>query len=231
MNRSLLGPFSALLAGWAWDVALLQEAPPRWLRPLAERCGAAGAGALTSRNSFAWLRAALADWNPDLVASNEGGSNIVLVRPPLRIAAVERVTLAERPERRRMLLARVEGPGRHLTVANVHLSVSSTGQGVGEAAEAARRATAFADRDPLLLGGDLNLRPAREPGAFEELREEFGLAPPTSPHAIEHLLARGLVPHDAPRALPAAAREVDGPAGLRLRLSDHAPVTASFGLR
>lgn len=231
VNRSLRGPFSGVLAGWAWDVALLQEAPPRWLRSLARSCGAGGAGALTSRNLFAALRAALADWNPDLVASNEGGSNMVLVRPPLRITAVERVTLAERPERRRMLLARLEGPRRRFAVANVHLSVSSTGQAPGEAAQAARRATAFAGRDPLLFGGDLNLRPAREPGAFEELRERFGLAAPTSPHAIDHLLGRGLVPLDPPRALAAEAREVEGPAGLLLRLSDHAPVTASFGLR
>ncbi len=231
VNRSLLGAFSELLAAWTWDVALLQEAPPRWLRPLARSSGAGGAGALTSRNLFPALRAALADWNPDLIASNEGGSNIVLVRPPLRITAVERLTLTERPERRRALLARLEGPHRRLAVANVHLSVSSTGQAPREAAEAARRATAFAGRDPLLFGGDLNLRPAREPGAFEELRERFGLAPPTSSHAIDHLLARGLVPRELPAALPAEAREVEGPAGLRLRLSDHAPVTASFGLR
>ena len=231
VNRSLLGPFSAVLAGLSWDVALLQEAPPRWLRPLARSCGAGGAGALTSRNLFPSLRAALADWNPDLVASNEGGSNILLVRPPLRIAAVERVTLAERPERRRMLLARVEGPRRPLAVANMHLSVSSTGQGAREAVEAARRATAFAGRHALLFGGDLNLRPARERGAFEELRERFGLTQPTAPHAIDHLLARGLVPRDPPSALPAEAREVEGPAGRRVRLSDHAPVTATFGLR
>ena len=231
VNRSLRGPFSDLLAAWPWDLALLQETPPRWLRPLALSCRAGGAGALTSRNHFAPLRAALAEWNPDLIASNEGGSNVLLVRAPLRIAAVERVTLAERPERRRLLLARVDGPGGRLAVANMHLSVSSTGQGPREAVEAAQRATAFAGADPLLFGCDLNLRPAREPGAFEELHRRFGLAPPTSPQAIDHLLARGLVPREPPRALPADAREVEGPAGLRVRLSDHAPVTASFGLR
>lgn len=231
VNRSLLDPFSEVLAGWAWDVALLQEAPPRWLRPLARRCSAGGAGALTSRNLFASLRAALADWNPDLVASGEGGSNIVLVRAPMRVSAVKRVTLAERPERRRMLLARVEAPGGRVAVANMHLSVSSTGQAPSELADAARHATAFAGEDPLLFGGDLNLRPAREPAVFEELRERFGLARPTAPEAIDHLLARGLVPVEPPRALPAELREVDGPAGRRVRLSDHAPVTASFSMR
>ena len=231
VNHPLLGAFSEVLAGWEWNVALLQEVPPRWLAPLCRACGAGGAGSLTSRNLFPSLRAALAEWNPDLIASNEGGSNVVLARPPLRIADVERVTLAKRPERRRMLLARVEGPGGRLAVANMHLSASSTGRGSAEVLEAARRATAFADGDPLVFGGDLNLRPAREPAAFEALRERFELTRPTSPQAIDHLLARGFLPLEAPRALPPEAREVEGPAGLRVRLSDHAPVTASFGVR
>ena len=231
MNRSLREPFARVLAGLPWSVALIQEAPPRWLRPLARSSCAGAVGALTSRNLFPALRAALAEWNPDLIASNEGGSNIILVRPPLRIVEVQRATLARRPERRRMLLARVEAPGVTLTVANLHLSVSSTGRGPAEAAAAAGRATAFAGEDPLLFGGDLNLRPAREPAAFVELRERFGLAAPTSPQAIDHLLVSGLDPLDPPEPLPPEAREVAGPAGRRLRLSDHAPVTATFRVR
>ena len=231
VNRSLLDPFASVLAGLPWSVALMQEAPPRWLRPLARRSGAAGAGALTSRNLFAPLRAAVAEWNPDLIASNEGGSNVLLVRPPLRILEVERVTLARRPERRRMLLARLEAPGARLAVANLHLSVPPTGQGPAEAAAAAARATAFAGDDPLLFGGDLNLRPARQPTAFSDLRERFGLAAPTSPQAIDHLLVSGLDVLEPAESLAPEAREVAGPAGLRLRLSDHAPVAATFRLR
>ena len=39
-----------MLAGAAWDVALLQECPPRFAEPLARACGAEWQRALTSRN-------------------------------------------------------------------------------------------------------------------------------------------------------------------------------------
>ena len=232
VNRPLLDEFAGLLDGWNWQVALLQEAPPRWLVPLARRCRANGASALTSRNTLAFARTTLAQLNPDLIASNEGGSNMLLVRAPGRIAEVERITLASRPERRRMLLARLElGGGRRVAVACVHLSVPNTGQGQDEAVRGAERAIEFAGADPLVFGGDLNLRPAREPRAFAELSDRLGLTPPTAPQAIDHLLARGLAVVAPPRALPATAREVSEPDGLRVRLSDHAPVTATFGMR
>lgn len=125
VNRPLLEEFASWLAGRGWEIALLQEAPPRWQRELARRCEASSAGALTSRNSFARLRALIADWNPDLIASNEGGSNQILVRSPARIADVRRLTLADRPERRRMLWTRVELPdGRGVAVANVHATAN-----------------------------------------------------------------------------------------------------------
>ncbi len=232
VNRPLRDEFAGLLAGWDWHVALLQEAPPRWLAPLARRCGASGASALTSRNSIAFVRGALAKLNPDLVASNEGGSNMLLVRAPGRILAVERITVATAPERRRMLLSRLElADGRRLAVACVHLSVPGTRQAAGEAVRGAERAIGFAGADPLIFGGDLNLRPAHEPRAFAELSDRLGLTPPTAPQAIDHLLARGLVVVAPPRALPATAREVSEPDGLRVRVSDHAPVTATFGMR
>ena len=232
VNRPLLEEFAGLLSAWDWNVALLQEVPPHWLVPVARRCGASGASALTSRNSLAFLRTALAHRNPDLIASNEGGSNMLLVRAPGQILDVDRVTLATRPERRRMLLARVEpAPGRRLAVGCVHLSVPATGRGRAEVVQAAEHAVAFAAGDPLILGGDLNLRPAQEPEAFAELRERFGLSSPTAPRAIDHVLARGLDLAEEPRSLLAHAREVAEPDGLRVRLSDHAPVTSAFGMR
>ena len=232
VNRPLFEEFAGRIDSWDWDVALLQEAPPRWLAPLGERTRSNGALALTSRNFLAPLRAAAAQLNPDLIASNEGGSNMVLVRAPARIAAVERLALARRPERRAMLLARVVQPDAPpYAVACLHLSVPETGQGAREVITAAERAVEFAAGDPLIVGGDLNLRPAQEPVAFEELRERFGLAPPTAPRSIDHLLARGFEVVDAPRALASAEREVPGPGGLRLRLSDHAPVTCTLGMR
>jgi endonuclease/exonuclease/phosphatase family metal-dependent hydrolase len=232
VNRPLRAEYVARLADWRWDVALLQEAPPRWLGDLERASAAAGVRDLTSRNSLAPLRHRLAEWNPDLIGSNEGGSNMLLVRPPARIVATAATTLATRPERRRLLMARLALPGeRRLVVACVHLSVPGTGCGAAEVLRAAQLATEWAAGDALVLGGDLNLRPADHGAAFDDLRDRFALAPPTGPRAIDHLLGRSLEVVARPAALPAAQREVAGRRGLAIRLSDHAPVVASFGLR
>ena len=228
VNRSLRREFVDVLARLEWDVALLQEAPPRWARPLAERLGAPGAMALTDRNSLAPLRALAAWLNPDLVASNEGGSNQLLVRPPWQIEEVRRHVTAIRPERRVMLWALLREPeGRELVVANLH--GSTPGQpGAGEQVlTAAGRAVEWADGRPLVFGGDLNQRPSQHAHTFEQLERRFGLAPPTSSGAIDHLLMRGLEVSDRPRELPPSAREVRTRGGLLLRLSDHPVVAAS----
>ena len=221
---SLLPEFSEFLDGLPWEIALLQEAPPRWLDDLGRASRASGALGLTSRNELPSLRAAIADRLPDLIKSGEGGSNMTLARAPARIEVVERHRLAWRPERRALLLTRIAAPGgRSIAVANMHLSVPSTGQGHAEVVRAAELADAFAGGDPLILGGDLNLRPVHHAPAFEELERRFGLAAPTGPKAIDHLLVRGLEVVEKPRARKHAA----GP----LQLSDHAPVTAAFGMR
>lgn len=231
-KRSLREEFGSVLDRLPWEVALLQEAPPRWLAPLGRRCRAHGALALTSRNELPFLRAAIADRFPDLIKSNEGGSNMLLVRAPATIEAVERHRLARRPERRTLLLCRVAAPGgRRIAVANMHLSVPSTGQGEGELLHAAERAVEFAGGDPLILGGDLNLRPVHHAHAFAEGQRRFDLAAPTAPRAIDHLLVRGLEVVEAPRALAPSERELDEPGGRRLLLSDHAPVVGAFGMR
>jgi endonuclease/exonuclease/phosphatase family metal-dependent hydrolase len=228
VNRRLLGEFGDWLAARDWDVALLQEAPPGWLRPLGERCRASGAIALTSRNTFAFARAALARWSPDLIASNGGGSNQVLARG--RIGEVQRMMLTPWPERRRMLFCRVElHDGRRLCVANLHASAGDPAAAERDVLAAAARAAEWAAGDPLILGGDLNLRPGQTPGAFRSLEERFGLAPPTAPRALDHLLVRGLEVVEAPAQLPPEEREVEVPEG-RIRLSDHAPVAAAFGM-
>src|SRR5215475_13107520 len=82
VNRDLTREFATLLASAQWDVALLQECPPRFAESLAAACGAEWQRALTSRNSFGGLRGLLARQNPDLMASAEGGSNLTLVRVP-----------------------------------------------------------------------------------------------------------------------------------------------------
>jgi endonuclease/exonuclease/phosphatase family metal-dependent hydrolase len=232
VNRSLRDEFAARLSEWDWDVALLQEAPPRWLRPLATAARAHGASGLTSRNEFAFLRAAFADWNPDLIASNEGGSNQLLVRPPWRIDEVRRVELSRRPERRKAIWARlVREDGTTMCVANAHCTA------VGDHSISAREVLWLAERcvewdasSPLVMGGDFNLRPREHPWAFDELRGRFGLAPATADDAVDHVLARGINVLAAPRRLAPEERDVVRPEGARVRLSDHAPVAARFSL-
>lgn len=245
VNRELVDEFAELLAAAEWDVALLQECPPRFAAPLAEACGAEAHRALTSRNSLGPLRSFVARHNPDLIASGEGGSNLTLVRSPFRCAlspydgekahrnqaVVERRELAihvGRPERRAMAFTRIAlGGGADLCVANLHATNDRPDLATADVLRAAEAATAWAGDSPLLFGGDLNLRPAEDPAAFEMLRERFGLDGAMHPRAIDHLLTRNLEIADAPSPWLPEQRELPRD-GLRLRLSDHAPVQARF---
>jgi endonuclease/exonuclease/phosphatase family metal-dependent hydrolase len=230
VNRPLLAEFAAVLEGADWDLALLQEAPPRWLRALGGRLGAGGALALTSRNALPWLRACVADWNPDLIASNEGGSNQVLLRAPWRLAAVERVLLTRRPERRVLLLVGARHPaGPELCVGCVHASRGAL-PAARDVDRAAGAAVEWAGDRPLVLGGDFNVRPEEDRSLYERLRAEHGFTAPLE-RSIDQLLGRGLAATVAPTAWPAPDREVLEREGRRVRLSDHAPVAGSFGMR
>jgi endonuclease/exonuclease/phosphatase family metal-dependent hydrolase len=228
VNRPLLDEFARVLDGLEWDVALLQEAPPRWFAQLQERTRSAGALALTSRNVCRPLQGRLADLNPDLIASWEGGSNQILVRRPGRILEERRLTLARRPERRRMLWTRVELPelGR-VCAADLHATAGRPVQASAEVLAAAAAAARWSGPDALVFGGDLNVRPEAEPEPFEALGD-LGLHEPTAPDAIDHVLARGLEIAAPPRRLAAERRELIEQDGLRLRLSDHRPVVAGF---
>jgi endonuclease/exonuclease/phosphatase family metal-dependent hydrolase len=219
--RPLLDEFAAVLDELEWEVALLQEAPPRWFRELARRTRSSGVRVLTSRNVCPALQGALADWNADLVGSWEGGSNQILVRHPGRVLAHRRLALAWRPERRRMQWARLELPadGR-VYVANLHASAGLPRKAFAEVVLGGALAIRWSSDEPLVLGGDFNLRPRGQPEPFAKLRE-LGFGEPTAPDAIDHLLARGLRTAEAPRRL--APRVRDG-----LTLSDHRPVTAAF---
>ena len=229
VNRPLLDEFAAVLARDPWRVALLQEAPPRWLRRLCLELGAHGASALTARNLGAGARAWLAERNPDLMMSAEGGSNQLLVRPPWRIVAVRRLTLTLRPQRRRMLWARLERPGgAAVCVATLHATAADELAAARDVERAAEHALRWAGRDPLVLGGDLNLRPRSAGAAFDRLSRVFGLTCPTAPDAIDHILVRGLELGSPPERLPPRWRELPYPGGLRLRLSDHDPVAAEI---
>jgi endonuclease/exonuclease/phosphatase family metal-dependent hydrolase len=234
VNRNLFGSFAELLATAAWDVALLQECPPRWARRLAERCDAELHRVLTSRNSLTPLRRLGALLNPDLIGSNEGGSNLTLVRRGAG-TIVERRELVLRsgpvPERRTMAFTRLsltEAADLELCVANLHATAELALRSLAEqdVLLAAERSVEWAGGAPLILGGDLNLRPA-ETDVYDHLSERFGLGVPTAPDSLDHLLAHGLVPLDPPRAWEPEEREVrEG--RLAIRLSDHAPVQARF---
>ena len=229
VNRPLLDEFARVLDGLEWDVALLQEAPPRWFAELARRTRSNGLRVLTSRNLCPPLQGRLADLNPDLVASSEGGSNQILARDPLTTVEHRRLTLAWRPEQRRMHWARIAlGDGSPLCVANLHASAGLPDRASLEVIPAAKAALEWSGGDPLVFGGDLNLRPKRDSATFSALREKFGLGDPTAPDAIDHLLVRGLSVQSRPRRLAPERRELTAADGLRVRLSDHAPVAATF---
>jgi endonuclease/exonuclease/phosphatase family metal-dependent hydrolase len=244
VNRSLFTEFATALSAARWDVALLQESPPRWAPRLAEALGVETHLTLTSRNRVAPVSGWIAELNPDLIASSEGGSNLTLLRGALlegadpAIAERRELVIHEgRPERRTMAFTRTTAG---LCVANLHASQRPDLAGP-ELLRAAETAIEWAGGAPLLFGGDLNLRPAEQPQVFERLRDGYGLAPPTGPHAIDHLLARGVevIEPPAPLPHPEVVRETDfhGPLGLwrreagrRIRLSDHTPVGAAYSL-
>jgi endonuclease/exonuclease/phosphatase family metal-dependent hydrolase len=228
VNRDLLPEFATLLAGAKWDVAMLQECPPRFADPLARACGAEPHRVLSSRHSLGSARALAARLNPDLVASAEGGSNLTLVRAdgaPGAIVERREVTIhSGRPERRAMALTRTASG---LCLANLHATNDRPALAAEDVLRAADAATQWAGEAPLLFGGDLNLRPAEDPEVFEQLPRRFGLTAPTGPQAIDHLLARGVELVEPARQLPPEWREVRS-GGLALRLSDHAPVEAVY---
>lgn len=241
VNRELVDEFAELLAGAEWDVALLQECPPRFAVPLADACNAEAHRVLTSRNSLSALRTLIAHHNPDLIASGEGGSNLTLVRHPFRCALCgdsphkahrgegvveqrELVIHSGRPERRAMAFTRTSSG---LCIANLHATNDRPDLATADVLCAAETAVQWAGDSPLLFGGDLNLRPGDDPAAFEALRDRFDLTGPTHPRAIDHLLVRNLDAVEATTAWPAERRELPEH-GLQLRLSDHTPVQARF---
>ncbi len=233
VNRDLFDEFASVLCGAEWDLALLQECPPRWAEPFAAACAADAHGVLTARNSFGAIRSLVARVNPDLIASNEGGSNLTLVRGGFEIVERRELELypGPVPERRVMAFTRVQRGGTdRLCVANTHLTARRSRRDLAEREllDAARAATEWAGTDPLILGGDFNIRPT-ESKVYDLLAERYSLTGITSARSLDHLLAGGLEPEEARRAWAPEEREVQTDAGA-IRLSDHAPVQARFRL-
>jgi endonuclease/exonuclease/phosphatase (EEP) superfamily protein YafD len=225
VNWDLFDEFAELISGTEWDVALFQEFPPSWKAKLARACGAEAHRAFSGRNWLQPITSLIGRWRPDLLGAWEGGSDTTLARPRTGgITERRRVVLTWRPELRVMALTRLEsGP----VVANLHVSTKPS-SAERELLDAARQATEFAGSDPVIFGGDFNVRP-KASDVFDQLEKRFGLAPKTAPDRLSHLLVRGLEVVEHPAAWPPEARDVVDPkTGLKIRLADHNPVVGTF---
>jgi endonuclease/exonuclease/phosphatase family metal-dependent hydrolase len=176
-RRSLLKEFSDALAGWEWDVALLQEVPPWWPPKLAQAADAQERTVLTSRNSLLWLRRLISDLNPDILKSNGGGANAILVRG--EILDDGWVELTRTPERRVAHGVRLADGW----VVNVHSSTHRDEWALRDTL----RALEWAPEPLLLFGGDVNLRhPPELPGVVR-----------VAGNHVDHLFTTGRPGRDA----------------------------------
>lgn len=203
-GRPLEHEFCSTLRRWPWDVALLQEVPPWWGPMLGRACGAHARTALTSRNELLPARRFVADRWPDLIKSNGGGANTILVRSDA-VTAHKRVVLRTSPERRVCHAVRLASG---VWAANLHAQVRPHSAAYADIASAAGWVREWAGSEPCVFGGDFNVKdPA--PEGFTSL----------GGNNVDFVFARGL-------AVDPAA-EVELPR--RGRLSDHRPVLVTVG--
>lgn len=205
-GRSLLDDFSARVAGWDWDVALLQEVPPWWPPRLAADAGAEQRTVMTSRNALLPARRWVAERRPDIIKSNGGGANAILVRPSAGLGTiaehrVRRLRVA--PERRWVQAVRMATGGPW--VANVHAQVRPHRETRKDLTLAGATVLGWAGGGPAILGGDCNV-PDPEVDGFARAG---GLG-------VDWVLAHGLA-----AAGPAETPERGG-------LSDHPPVIVAL---
>jgi endonuclease/exonuclease/phosphatase family metal-dependent hydrolase len=205
-DDDLLEQFRAALHRWEWDVALLQEVPPWWPQELSSTPGIYARSVLTSRNSILPLRRALAIRYPNVVKSQGGGCNAILVRDAT-ITEHRALRLCRVPERRWLHAVRIEPGGMGgggVWVGNLHAS-GLDWSARGECRRAGATLLEWAAGEPSLLGGDFNILWPSVPG-FAHAAGNY----------VDHVLVAGM---DA-----SSVAEVPD----RGRLSDHQPVVASI---
>ncbi|MBJ7329549.1 MAG: endonuclease/exonuclease/phosphatase family protein [Solirubrobacteraceae bacterium] len=197
-GRNLLPEFTEHIAAWDWDVALLQEVPPWWPEPVARAAGAEQRTVLTSRNALLPLRRALAERWPDVIKSNGGGANAILVRGQHAITAHRHERLRRRPERRMVHGVRLDDG---TWIANLHAQVRPHSETRIDLARAGAAAHTWAGTAPAILGGDCNV-PDPAIDGFARL----------GGRGVDHVLGRGFTSERRP--------EIPN----RDALSDHAAV-------
>jgi len=154
-GHELFAEFAAALAGWEWDVALLQEVPPWWPGRLGAALGVDERHVLTSRNFGQVARRFAAVRWPDAIKSNGGGCNAILARD-MAIEEHRVRRLVWWPERRWMHAVRLRDG---VWVANLH-----TGARAAQGRAAAETLRAWAGESPAVLGGDFNVAELALPG-------------------------------------------------------------------
>jgi endonuclease/exonuclease/phosphatase family metal-dependent hydrolase len=201
-----LHEFAAALDEWEWDVALLQEVPPWWSSALAERlAGQVGQHhVLTSRNWGLPLRRAIAVRWPELIKSNGGGANAILVRG-IPVAEHRARRLCWWPERRQLHAVRLAGG---IWVGNLHATVGNDPAARRDAERARVAMVEWAGDAPFVLGGDFNVRRLSLAGLTFAGGHDVDLVFTSrlSPVAEVDVLDRGPLSDHAPVAVTLSAR-------------------------
>ena len=200
-GRDLRREFTAALAGWEWDVALLQEVPPWWPAPLAAELDAEYRFVLTSRNGL--LAAAPRDRDPlagpDQVKRRRRQRDPRPPRPDRRPphAAAAPLPRAALGARRRLACG--------IWVVNLHAVRRRAARAARRRAGRAAPRWPWAAGEPLVVGGDFNLREPR----FDGLRH-------VGERDVDHIFIGDGV-------------EIAGPAEVldRGTLSDHPPLVVT----
>ena len=191
--------FADALAGWEWDVALLQEVPPWFPAPLAAAAGAGYRLQLTARNWLLPARRAISVRNPDILKASGGGSNAILVRgAPILEHRAQR--LRRLPEGRWVHAVRLPDGW----VVNVHSQnfPEALARADTERAVAAARSWGAL----LVFGGDINLK---QPPALPGLLHVAG-------NHVDHLFTAGRRAAGKPQVINRGV------------LSDHPPVAVTL---